>query len=274
MRNGAASLSRVIPLAAVLACGTPWACADVWDLGTDTDNDSGSDNELVHGLDQVHDMAAQAGGTVEDVDWYRFQQLGHHSYEVVLDGFTGDLVTNDLNSPALERLGSDATTVLGTASFVSGFGVARRITGMANLNAGEFSNYIRVSQPLCGLTCTANERYHIRFYDTTALLSRFNNANGQVTVLILQNSTNQPVNANVVAFGASGGSLAGFLVSLAPDQAGVVNLSTVGGGVLNGTSGALQIVNNAPYGTLAGKAVAVEPATGFTFDTPLVYLGH
>jgi hypothetical protein len=274
MRNGAAALSRVIPLAAVLACGTPWACADVWDLGTDTDNDAGSDNELVHGLDQIHDMAAQAGGTVEDVDWYRFQQFANHSYEVVLDGFTGDLVTNDLNSPALERLGSDATTVLGTASFVSGFGVARRIAGMMNFNAGEFTNYIRVSHPLCGLNCTANDRYHIRFYDTTALLARFNNSSSQITVLVLENSTNQPVDAYVVAFDTSGSNLGFFLLSLAPNQAGVVNLLTVGSGFLTGKNGALQIVNNAPYGTLAGKAVAVEPATGFTFDTPLVYQGH
>jgi hypothetical protein len=27
--------------------------------------------------------------------------------------------------------------------------------------------------------------------------------------------------------------------------------------------------NNGPYGSLTGKAVALEPATGFSFDTPL-----
>jgi len=29
------------------------------------------------------------------------------------------------------------------------------------------------------------------------------------------------------------------------------------------------VTSDAPYGTLVGKAVAVEPATGFTFDTPM-----
>jgi hypothetical protein len=34
-------------------------------------------------------------------------------------------------------------------------------------------------------------------------------------------------------------------------------------------SGSLTVAHDAPYGALAGKAVALEPATGFAFDTPL-----
>jgi hypothetical protein len=36
------------------------------------------------------------------------------------------------------------------------------------------------------------------------------------------------------------------------------------------SSGSLTISHDGPFGALSGKAVAVEPATGFTFDTPLL----
>ncbi len=38
---------------------------------------------------------------------------------------------------------------------------------------------------------------------------------------------------------------------------------------LQNVSGTAALAHTAPYGTLAGKAVALEPATGFTFETPL-----
>jgi hypothetical protein len=45
-----------------------------------------------------------------------------------------------------------------------------------------------------------------------------------------------------------------------------------GGGIgaLAGQSGSAAIVHTGGYGALAGKAVALEPATGFTFDTLIV----
>ena len=33
-------------------------------------------------------------------------------------------------------------------------------------------------------------------------------------------------------------------------------------------SGSVTVSHDAPYGGLTGKAVAIEPATGFSFDTP------
>ena len=47
----------------------------------------------------------------------------------------------------------------------------------------------------------------------------------------------------------------------------VLNTSTIG--ALQNVSGTAVLSHDAPYGTLAGKAVALEPATGFTFDTPM-----
>ena len=44
--------------------------------------------------------------------------------------------------------------------------------------------------------------------------------------------------------------------------------ATVGG--VAGQSGSATLARDGVYGAIAGKAVAVEPATGFTFDSPLV----
>jgi hypothetical protein len=38
-----------------------------------------------------------------------------------------------------------------------------------------------------------------------------------------------------------------------------------------GQTGSVTVSHDGPYGVLQGKAVAVEPATGFSFDSPLVY---
>ena len=48
----------------------------------------------------------------------------------------------------------------------------------------------------------------------------------------------------------------------------VIQTSTIPG--LAGMSGTITVDHSAPYTALTGKAVALEPATGFSFDTPLV----
>jgi hypothetical protein len=40
---------------------------------------------------------------------------------------------------------------------------------------------------------------------------------------------------------------------------------------VNGVSGSLKITHDAPYAGINAKAVALEPSTGFSFDTPGVY---
>jgi hypothetical protein len=32
----------------------------------------------------------------------------------------------------------------------------------------------------------------------------------------------------------------------------------------------VTVVHDAPYGALAGKTVALEPSTGFSFDSPML----
>jgi hypothetical protein len=39
-------------------------------------------------------------------------------------------------------------------------------------------------------------------------------------------------------------------------------------------SGSIRIAHNCGYGGLSGKAVSIEPATGFTFDTAMSHRPH
>ena len=55
--------------------------------------------------------------------------------------------------------------------------------------------------------------------------------------------------------------------SLGPKQTAVINTAGVPG--VNGVSGAIRIAHNGRYASLVGKTVALEPATGFSFDSAL-----
>jgi len=57
------SLWPSLALGLVLGGGT--ARADVWDLQDDNDNTAGTDNELVHGTAQRHDLGALPGPTAD-----------------------------------------------------------------------------------------------------------------------------------------------------------------------------------------------------------------
>ena len=55
---------------------------------------------------------------------------------------------------------------------------------------------------------------------------------------------------------------------------GLQVVSTAGIPALAGASGSAAIAHDGTYGALAGKAVSLDPSTGFTFDTliaPILY---
>ena len=248
------------------------ARADVWDQGAHDDNTSATTrNEMLHGVQQVHDLAAREGGTVADVDWYRLQVPYNTSFEVILDGVSGG-VSDGAGAPALQLV-DPPTGWVGDSTPVTDFGSARRLqlSYAAPGSVGEFVGYVRVQGAACGVTCTSADQYRIRFYDTTLRLSRFNNTGGQVSVLIVQNPTRHQVSVNGYAFGAAGNALGYFLSFLEPYEVQTLNLAAVSGGALANKSGGIQLLNSAGYGELAGKAVVMDPATGFVFESPLTY---
>jgi hypothetical protein len=251
--------------ALVLALVCPPALADVWDIAADTDDTIGTDNVPVHGTVQVHDLGVRPG-PVPDQDFYSFEARGFASYETIIEGLTGDIG----GGLSFNYLAADGTTVLalgsglGSASCVS----CTQTLRFDNNQAAALPMFIRVGSPDCGTTCDSSDQYTIRFLETTYAAPRYNNTGGQVTVLILHNVSELPVSGNIHFFNATGTLVANQPFSLPINNHLVLNTTTVAGAA--GTSGVMTISHNGRYGSLAGKAVALDPATGFSFDTPLV----
>jgi hypothetical protein len=262
----------VFALASVAALGVAGtAGTDVWDTAGINDNVNTSPNQITHGFSQVHDLGVQPG-PVADQDWYPINQQAFSSYEVLCDGLTGDVVTF---APAfLQRVDSAGTVLQSSTGYeTSGFQAARSLR-FANDTAGLITNeFVLVANALCGTSCDTDDHYRIRAWDTTIALPRYNNFGGQVTVLIIQNAGPDTVSGNARLWTTAGGGTPVTTVAftLQARQAAVVNLATVNGGAANGTSGTITITHNGRYGQLAVKAVALEPSTGFSFDTPGLY---
>jgi hypothetical protein len=264
----ASKIFFALALAASLGLASP-VRPDVWDSSTINDNGNGSTNEITHGFSQVHDLGAQPG-PVPDEDWYPIVQAPFSSYEVLCDGFTGDVNTGLPNTLHLVT-GAGAEVLPSFPYDAAGYARSLRFTNDSpTSNANDF---VRVQNAACGVSCGTNDNYRIRAWDTTIAVPRYNNALGQVTVLIIQNPGPETVVGNAYLWPKTGGTTPvttyGFI--LGPRASAVVNLATLNGGVANGTTGTITIASNGRYGVLAVKAVAIEPATGFSFDSPGLY---
>jgi len=244
----------------------PVAMADVWDVQTENDNTVATENEFVHGSDQLHDLG-QIGGAA-DQDWYRLSQKPFSSYEIVADSTSGDI-------QAAGGLGLDRTDAAGTgvlqSSVAVGVGYTRSLR-WANLTAAEVNDErIRVMSAGCTTTCGPDDVYRVRAAETTYSVPRFNNFGTQITVLLLQNPTNYTINATVYFWDTTGALIgAGSPFVLAPKSLQVFNTSAAAPGV----GGAVTIAHDGRYGDLSGKTVALEPATGFSFDSPMLPRVH
>jgi uncharacterized repeat protein (TIGR01451 family) len=221
------------------------------------------DGELSHGTNEVYDLAA-GPGPVADEDVFRINQKPFSSYEVVVDATSGDIGTGA--GPLLERLAADGTTVIQTATAV-GTGPSRSLRWRNTSSSEVEGETVRVRSASCGTDCGPDDVYRIRAYETTFSIPRFNNAGTQVTVLVLQNPTDEAVSGEIY-FRTTAGILAGARAfSLSPKATLVLNTATVSG--VGGASGSVIVAHDGHYGGLAGKTVALEPATGFSFDSAL-----
>jgi len=232
--------------------------ADGQGTGTILDDDAPSLSmlEVSHGSDLTADLA---GGTP---DLYRLSQRPLGSYEVLLDSVSGDAVPGLL----LERLASDNSTVLQTAAPV-GTGSALSLRWENTVAGTVNGQHLRLQSPACGAGCGPDDVYRLRVYETTFSIARFNNAGSQVTVILAQNRTAQPVSGRIHFWGVTGSPLVSQPFTLAPRTTLVLNTSTLP--AVQGQGGSVTVAHDAPYGALAGKTVALEPATGFSFDSPL-----
>jgi uncharacterized repeat protein (TIGR01451 family) len=220
------------------------------------------DGELTHGMDQLYDLAANPG-PVADEDVFRINQKPYSSYEVVVDATSGDI---GAAGPLLQRIGADGSTVLQN-SLPVGAGFSRSLR-WRNTSASEVEGeVVRIRSAGCGTDCGTDDVYRIRVYETTYAVPRFNNAGTQVTVLILQNPTNDPISGEAYFRITSGAPVAVHPFSLNPKATLILNTATLPGA--SGVSGAIAVAHNGGYASLVGKTVALEPSTGFSFDSPL-----
>jgi predicted outer membrane repeat protein len=214
--------------------------------------------ELQHGAQRR--LAVDGAGT----GLFLALQPARSSWELVLDEASGDLGAG--NGPGLTRVAPDLTTVLQTAVAV-GAGPAR-VLRWQNATSMPQGNYVRVQSAGCTTDCGPDDVYRLRAYETTGRIARFSAAAGQTTVLVLQNPSSYPV-AGTAFFWSSGGALLGSqAVALNSHGSLVLSCASVPG--VAGQSGSITVVHDGGYGALAGKAVGLDPAGGFSFDTPLL----
>lgn len=216
--------------------------------------------ELAHGTCVRADLAA--AGPLPDIDLYRIRQEPHASYEVIVDAASGDVGAGA--GPALQRVGPDGATVL-QPSLPVGAGPARSLRWANTATAAVADQLVRVSSAACGTDCGPDDVYRLRAYETTGTIPRFNNSASQVTVVVIQNTGPEPVDGRLYFWSPAGALLHQQTIALAPRA--LFSLNTSGVAALSGTSGSITLASDAPYGTLAGKAVALEPATGYSFDS-------
>jgi hypothetical protein len=230
-------------------------------LGTGIGDDTSSSYvELLHGRLRAHDLQ---GPTAPDLDWSFVQETVNHSYEVTI-----------MNTPL--RFQSAPATGVATFNRCDTAGTILTPGVPLNVYNGAFAarwivtsspagyTYIRVAG-FAGLG--ADSGYEIQMRDTTYNIPRWNNSASQVTLFLIANTKAQSVTGNIYFYSAAGALLATHPLSVPGHGVQTVNTSSIA--ALAGLSGSAQIAHLGGYGALSGKAVALEPGTGFTFDTAL-----
>jgi hypothetical protein len=234
---------------------------DASGTGTILDDDGFTSGvvELVHGLDVVTDLRAQPGPTA-DRDVYLIAQQPYSSYEVIVDATSGDLGTA---GPLVERRSAADTLVQASTPVGTGPARALRWSNSSDVVADE---RVVVSAPGCTTSCGPDDVYRLRAYDTTYSIPRFNNTGSQVTVLILQNTTARVVLADLYFWSPAGVLINNGGVALNPGATLVANTTVLA----PDQSGSITVAHDGGYGGLSGKTVALEPSTGFSFDSPMI----
>jgi hypothetical protein len=267
--NGASRRWLVtVGLSLALGAAAEARAADPWETGGVAGDDSAlSLNTLSHGIVQQHDLDEEGVGN--DQDWMVVPTLFLHSYEARISGTNVDFDWGACGSCAqferVDVLGSILTEDVGV---VNEGGTEesndRSVRWIAQDNTTD--EYLRVKGG--SDTEGAGDVYTIRFWDTTYAIPRWNNSSGQITVFFIQSLVQAPVLVFVSFYNAAGTLL--FDTTLGIQPHGLLVLNTTTFPQLANLSGHAYVAHTAGYGGLAGKAVALEPATGFSFDTPLI----
>ncbi|HET9318028.1 MAG TPA: hypothetical protein VFQ51_20710, partial [Vicinamibacteria bacterium] len=227
-------------------------------------NNGASDTNVVRAgwTELAHGVSLSSAIPPSAERFFAMRQDGEASYEVVVDDLSGDL--GDAGSPLrLQRLSPNLVPL--QESTAAGLGPARSLRWQS---VGEEELVVRVASGQCASACGAADVFRVRAYDTTYDLARFNNAGSQVSVLLLQNIGRGAAHGTV-RFWSEFGSLIVEVPFAIQSPNGLYVLATASLSELQGESGSVTVTSDAPYATLAGKIVSLDPATGFSFDTPM-----
>jgi ELWxxDGT repeat protein len=236
---------------------TPMSAASLSDgsgrgLIRDDDGSPGADlNGLTHGGVVAADLASHPGRG-PDVDWYLVPSDAPSSYELIVDEVSGDVqpLTVELLLPGEFQPQAQGTPVgLGGALSLRWF-------------QAEPDQKVRVRSGGCLVDCGTDDTYRIRAYDTSYAIPRYNSTGGQLSLVIVQNRTDQAVTVTVRFWSETAEMVGSTQQALNPHGSTVISAPA-------GTRGSVTVVHNGGYGALAGKSVSIEQATGFSFDAPM-----
>jgi hypothetical protein len=256
-----------------LAAAVPAHAVDPWEGGYVPDDGvpfGYLPNALSPGLVQLHDLDEQ-GSAVNDEDWASVPTLRFHSYEARVSGTNAPFDPGGCgNCAQFERVTEGGAVLTEDVAVV--FDIPEGGVGEANdrsvrwiADSDSTLDYVRVR----GSSLPENQSfvYAIRYWDTTYRVPRWNAANGQATVIVLTSLVPAEVAALIHFFGEDASLVATQPVILSRNKPYVLSSATLA--ALAGRSGYALVAHDGGYGALTGKAVSVEPATGFTFDTAL-----
>ena len=244
--------------AAMLVVATQ-AAADIWEPGDNTPALTNPNSLMPFAVPQVHDLA-NVGGT-PDQDWSRVSLEQNRSYDVSIGNSNLDWFGT--GPPTLQRFNNNGSAFLqtGTALDTADFRKTLRWIHTATAN----TNMIKVTG---SASMTAASFYDIVFRETTLFCPRFNNTNGQISVLIVQRAANDRaetctgtaffLNEDQAVIGTQALTIGGTDINVY-SLPGIVGLANQKGGA--------QLAHTCGVGGLKAKLVALEPATGFSFDT-------
>lgn len=256
---------------AIMTCGR-LAADDKWETATFyRDDDFRTPNQLIHGDVQTHDIEGSVSPTkpLSDLDFSYVAAKARHSYQVKVSS-TNIAFCGVGNCARLDRVAADGVTILTAGIEPDGESPATALAGWTAVrwtSSSDQHDLIRV-QGYSGHDAIAADQYDIQMLDTTYLVPRWNNSGTQITVFLIQNGSTTPITGTILFYDADGALIHSEPLSLPAN--GLRVLSTAGVPALDGASGSAAITHDGGYGALAGKAVALEPSTGFTFDTQIV----
>jgi hypothetical protein len=258
------STKTFLAVVAAAACAGQAYAADSYEVLND--DVQFSLNLMRHGDRQTHDL--EGAPPAFDQDWIRVYSQARHSYEARVTGHYWDLGCGVPPCPQFARVNGGGTVLnpgFAAADDVPDpsvlFSLGQTVRWIAAVDSAD---YLRVMgdqfAPLVG-----PRQYTVVFRDTTLLVPRWNSSGSQTTILVLQNGQRDAITGSVHFYNAAGTLVQSVGLSIPAN--GVQVLSTGSLPALAGLSGSAQISHDGGFGGLTGKAVALEPSTGFTFDT-------